>query len=63
MDTGCNLEDLPGVIGDSAKRESGNSLLSARLDDYIYIYIYIYVCVCVRVYYCLIFITFNAFRE
>ena len=34
----CSLEDLPGVlmIGMDDERESGNSVLSARLDDDIY---------------------------
>ena len=32
-DTGCSLEDLPGVmIGIDGERESGNSVLSAQLD-------------------------------
>ena len=48
VDTGWNLEDLPGMMGDrnglaigmDGKRESGNSLLSAWW--YIYIYIVIW---------------------
>ena len=32
-DTGCNPEDLPGMIGRSGERGSGISLLAARHDD------------------------------
>ena len=46
MDTGCSLEDLPGVMDDRyglRERDSGKFVLSAQIgddDDYIYIYIY-----------------------
>ena len=33
VDTGYNLEDRPEVMDDREKRELGNSVLSARLDD------------------------------